>query len=206
MMILMDPVMLQPQVPKTFTFKFAVLIILLLVLGGVAYGAVWYWQKSVGNLTVPTFMPRPSASGSNLQIYTNQKYMYTISIPQNWSPEGGIFPDSSADHIAFLNSQSKVEINTVEDPASCSGLQSCIKSHHMQYNASGQTATNLNYLTVNGNYGGAESFSFNGIEDKTYYFYNNKTLYTLWFRTTTDEKSIIDPVLNQILSTFKFTK
>lgn len=43
---------------KTFTPKFVGMVVLILVLGGAAYGGMWYWQKQSLEIVVPTFTPR----------------------------------------------------------------------------------------------------------------------------------------------------
>lgn len=73
-----------PPVQKTFTPKFIGVIVGLLVLGGVAYGGMWYWQKQqVVQEVVPTFTPRVDET-ANWKTYTNTQYGFEIKHPEDW--------------------------------------------------------------------------------------------------------------------------
>lgn len=70
---------------KTFTPKFIGVIVLLLVLGAGAYGAMWYQQKQqVAQEVVPIFTPRPSATPdptADWKTHTNSQYGFEFKYP-----------------------------------------------------------------------------------------------------------------------------
>lgn len=82
------PPSMEPMPQKTFTPKFIGVIVLLLVLGVGAYGAIWYWQKQQATQEVVlTFTPRPIATPdptTDWKTYTNTQYGFEFKLPQGW--------------------------------------------------------------------------------------------------------------------------
>ncbi len=70
-------------VRKTFTPKFIGVIVLLLVVGGVAYAGLWFWQKQSSEMMVPIFTPRNETT--NWQTYRNEQYGFEFKYPGDWS-------------------------------------------------------------------------------------------------------------------------
>src|SRR3989344_3995963 len=75
-----EPGFRQQSPNKNFTPKFVALIIGLLVLGGVAYGGIWYWKKQIMSTPIPTFTPR-SDSTASWQTYLNEEYGFEFQYP-----------------------------------------------------------------------------------------------------------------------------
>lgn len=96
----MPPVAQMPS--KHFTPKFIGLIVLLLVLGGVAYGAYWWWGNQAQQLSLATPVPCPdgtvpvgmtqSIPGSYIcgpdistwTTYRNDQYGFEFKYPNDW--------------------------------------------------------------------------------------------------------------------------
>jgi hypothetical protein len=82
----MDPIspqppviMLEPPHRHFFNKKFGITTLILILLAGSAYGAIWYWQ----NRQAPIVSPTPSVTASS-QLYRNDQYGFSIALPEGW--------------------------------------------------------------------------------------------------------------------------
>src|SRR3989344_6658497 len=85
----MDPITPQPeqfpvQPQKHFlNKKFAITLVILLLLGTGAYAGIWYWQKQqVTQEAGPTFTPRADVT-ANWKTYTNTQYGFGFKYPNS---------------------------------------------------------------------------------------------------------------------------
>ncbi len=62
--------------------KFVITVLVLIILGGIAYGTIWYWQKQqLASEVVPTFTPRPTDDIANWKTYSNTQYGFEVKYP-----------------------------------------------------------------------------------------------------------------------------
>lgn len=71
-----------PPVNKNFTPKFIWVIVALLVLGGTAYGGLWFWNDKNTEVAAPTFTPRVIDETAGWQTYRNEEYGFEFRYPE----------------------------------------------------------------------------------------------------------------------------
>ncbi len=78
------PMMEMPSAPKHFGPKTLAIIGGILLVAGGAYAGVWYWQnQQVAQEAVPTFTPRADEM-AGWQTYTSAKYGFTVKVPASF--------------------------------------------------------------------------------------------------------------------------
>ena len=73
-----------PPIRKTLTSKFIWLIVGLLVLGGVAYAGLWFWNDKNKEVVGPTFTPRSNDDMVSWKTYRNEQYGFEFKYPGDW--------------------------------------------------------------------------------------------------------------------------
>lgn len=69
---------------KSFSPKFIGLVLTILILGGVAYAGLWWWNQKSKEAIVPTFTPRVFDETANWKMYRNDKYRFEFNYPPEW--------------------------------------------------------------------------------------------------------------------------
>jgi len=69
---------------NNFTPKFVGVIVGLLILGGLVYGGIWFWNDKNKEAVVPTFTPRVIDETAGWQTYRNEEYGFGLKYPSDW--------------------------------------------------------------------------------------------------------------------------
>lgn len=212
------PMELMPR--KTITPKLIGVIVLLLVLGSGVYAGIWWWgNQQTAQEVMPTFTPRPTPDTSTWKTYANTRYGFEFKYPDTVKAVDNV----QLPEVAYLQS---VEYSGKEaEPANFKqgiyarievlpntkslSLASFVKEYLKSYVTTqtqviinGQDAIMVKYSNTYSNSESEGPYSM-----ATYYFLKGPNVYGVDARTnykpaTSEHINII----NQILSTFKFTK
>ncbi len=172
-----------------------------LILGGVVYAGIWYWQnQQVAQEVVPTLTPRADVT-ADWKTYTNTQYGFEFKYPKDWS----VFEDLPYIFIADTTISSGTSTcKTKEDILTnyylCSKIT--ISTHYFQ------SPSILDHLKSDG--WNQKDVDNNTIKVGLLDLVRVNDSYILYGPTTHKGTEVINnfntDLSRQILSTFKFTK
>lgn len=196
------PSVFSPAPQKNFTPKFISLIVLLLLLGGGAYAGIWYWQnQQVTQEVVPTFTPRADAI-AGWKTYMNTQYGFEFKYPAGTDIQGinakSSWPATSEDDDllvgTFFNLIASNPLGYCSDLKTSETIVACLDSPAW---AKSDTWTPV---VIGGENAVARSSEGSNTVNM-YYVNHGKT----GLQISVSDSAQGNPIVSQILSTFKFT-
>src|SRR3989344_1680325 len=174
-----------------------IILVLVFILAGVAYGGIWYWQKQSSDIVIPTFTPRPDPT-ADWQTYTNKEYGFEFKYPKDWLPKDVKFGISlTHNRIEITKNISENEYRRISFTSSKEDLGKDVTGSKSIL--AGVEWTNWEFNDgVPGQDAPHDSLAMISRRGETYY---QITIYPATFLPY-DKKINLDPLFNQILSTF----
>jgi len=190
--------------PKHFGPKFFVALVAIIILAGASYGAIWWWwgRQQIAQEVVPTFTPRTDET-ADWKTYTNTQYGFEFKYPADWTlqdgKEQGISPMFNS--VIITKNLSNKEYLRISFTSS---------KENLQQGFSGQEKISLAGIEWIGSQYNNGVPGEDAPHDSLAYFSKyaglnfQVDLYPVTFLPYSTNRDI-NPILNQILSTFKFT-
>ncbi len=192
----------EPEHKHFLNKKFIVTFVILALLGGGAYGGVWYWQdQQVVNEIVPTFTPRVDGSTSlttSWKTYTNTQYGFEVKYPESYSMSG----TSNGSNITFKSTEACKSFVSGggEWPIDCQSYNILVQQNKISGPEMSKTFVAgiqaEKYSDSNGQWS-------NGTQILVQ-FQKGQNWYIQTFTFNTAKSQISESIMDQILSTFKF--
>ncbi|HEY4474960.1 MAG TPA: hypothetical protein VJC06_03495 [Candidatus Paceibacterota bacterium] len=178
------------------------LIISIVFLSSIAYAGIWFASRRMAEQVVPTFTPRPSATPdptADWKTYMNTKYGFTVKYPESYFT----FHTSGDSNISFRSTEAckLLENGGGEWPTDCQAYDVLVQQNKI----SGPEMSKTFVAGIE-----AEKFSdlngqwSNGTQVLVQ-FQKGQNWYIQTFTFNTAKSQVSEIIMNQILSTFKFT-
>jgi len=178
---------LSVQLPssKNFTPKFIGVILIIVALGaGASYG-IWWWGSQNSQVAIPTVTPDPTA---NWKIYRNDQYGFEFRYPEGWFITEGMGMEV---FLRRVGSDSFPEMSIQLTPSSSSNL---LNQKQESISIDGK-----NYIKISGE-------SPVRLSDGSAWFLTHIVINNAGKNYEIQADNFDEKLLNQILSTFKFTE
>ncbi len=203
--------------PKHFlNKKFIVTFVILLLLGGSAYAGIWMWQnQQVAQEVAPTFTPRPSVAANptaDWKTYTNTQYGFEFKYPNDFSvcdviPPKSLGTGTYITRITYSECGKTADPNLPPEKVGSGGilvwtnivqdLKTFVYSQYDTVNSQYITNTKINNMDV------YVHQNISGLS-KDYFLKINNEVVEISAASSTGHIWVQN--IDQILSTFKFTK
>jgi hypothetical protein len=213
------------EVPKP---KNNLLVILIVAIVSMAIGAVGFWayerylvKGPIAQNTLPSPTPMATADPTtNWKTYTNSKYNYSLKYPDSWSITE-IFagseigkPASSMSTSIAISPSDKLSVPRfqleIDDPSANLSISQTYDlwfknlKENQYYVIDKQLTLNINNIQMDSLEGFSTDQSGIKVLNKAYFFNSSANKY-FDILTTVDSNSTNSAIIDQILSTFKFT-
>lgn len=190
-----------PELKHFMNKKFAITAIILILIAIIAYAGIWYWQKQqVAQQVVPTVTPRVIDETADWKTYTNTQYGFEFRYPSNWN---------FVNELGTICLRENGKHYPIEEGEVCGVSVFAYKTNPNQTSTAdlikNRTHDNPNLKVYNIQVSGINATRIMGYGDETYFDYKGNT-YSISSQYDVLNLPNLKNILDQILSTFKFTK